>query len=411
MSVVTFDPIQQLDLRARKVLAARLLRLIHDARMEQAAAEQTKDDKNYRDTVRAQIAATVDEDDSTEDFWSLYTFLNVFGQRVEKFTQPYKTSTILETRAEMIGQLGRFNCEVCGNRDIICKGGPADQILFREEGGARCLKFLTEMIEIFIRLAEKRYREIVQTPPLPATIVPAMVVETHRKNGTEGTLPIDGEFVQPCEDRSAVVKVFWPIDDDLDSAILSLPYLIFHEVFVHGAQGAGRQSGRFLVEQDCAFTEGTVDAVACRILLDEILPDEDNLPKVLRPLAEGFYGQCERYHNERFDPPDTDSDKPGDDIRRARARGRDIIKRLLNGIGVKFKKHDSTWAWRVILSLNLHLDAQERMELYCLLRRLAGRSAMKLALVDPLDQFDTDHDAQALLTRLRELAPIKNAFS
>lgn len=410
MPTVTFDPIQQLDLSARKVLAARLLRLIHDARMDQAAAEQTKDDKTYRDTVRAQIAATVEEDESTKDFWSLYRFLNVFGERVERFTQPYDTSTIVRSRAEMIGQLGRFNCDVCGNRDIICKGGPADRILFREEGGARCLSFLSEMIEIFVRLAENRYREIVQSP-LPVAIVPEMVVQTHRKNGTAGTLPIDGEFVQPYEDKSAVVKVFWPIDDDLDSAILSLPYLIFHEVFVHGAQGAARQDVRFPVEQDCAFTEGTVDAVACRILLDEILPDEDNLPEVLRPLAEGFYSQCKRYHNDRFDPPDADSDRPGDDIRRARARGRDIIKRLLKGIGIKHKKRDPTWARRIILSLNLYIDARERMELYCLLDRLARRSAMKLALVDPLDQFDKDHDARALLDRLKKLLPVKNAYA
>ncbi|WP_337660037.1 hypothetical protein [Anderseniella sp. Alg231-50] len=407
MPTVAFDPTKQLDLPARKLLAARLLRLVHHASMEAERNELSKDDRNYLDTVNNQIAATVEEDDETDDFWSLHSFLEKFGRRVNRFTKPYNHSHIVRTRAAMIGEFRRFDCESCGNRDVICKNGPGDRLLFGHPEGARCLLFLAEMMKIFVDLADEQYR-MIAGDRAPKTVVPDISLETHRKIRSDGTLPIDGEFVQPPNNGSAVVRVFWPMNEELDQAILSLPYLVFHEVFVHGAQGAARSGVRFSVEPDCAFTEGTVDAVACGVLLDKVLPNDQNLPEVLRPLAEGFYRECKNYHHERFDPPDPKTDEPGDDIRRARARGRDIVERLMKGIAVKAKKDDQ-WAQRVVLLLNLYLDAPSRMELYQLFNRVKGRSAMHLVLADPLNQFTHDHDADALMARLRCFVNNKNA--
>lgn len=409
---VKVHPTRQLDLLARKLLAAHLLRLLHDAHLGPEASETEPGPANYRSFVRNLIEEVHKADLAKREageVLTLHEFLTNYSARVAKTRSMYQGEPFETAQEKLAGGLPEFRCSDCGDPDsnFACKGGGADRLMFEHESGALCLKFLTDMIRDFTALTEAHYGELAGHR-VPAPLVPEIVLETYRKRDAAGTLAIDGLFQPPHSDGAATLKVLWPLDRKLDDAILSLPYLVFHEVFVHGAQGAGRNGRRFAVDQDCAFTEGGVDAVACDVLLNQVLLDSENLPTLLQPLIGDFAEKCEDYHSKRFKAPEMGADKPGDHIRRARALGRRYVAKLIRSVGV-ISKRDPDWADRVVLLLNLYLDPQQRKELFFILSRCEHLRRRKLMLADPLKKFEQDHDADALMTTLRTLVPIKNA--
>lgn len=403
-------------------MAARLLRLGRAAKLESELVvdawdvikETSSSDEIFKpDAVSARLFQIFDaeiyerlaEDQAREDPLSLIDFLTNVADQIDSASAHIAGEPVDEVRRSMRTMTKHFDCSNCGKRGMVCNGGIVDNNLFADPEGGRCLQFLVVMIESFAHAAEQYYRAVAGDS-CPTTLIPSIILETYRNKKTCGTLPIDGEFQPPLIDAAAVLRIYWPIDKTLDQAILSLPYLVFHEVFVHGAQGSALPGPRFKVFDTCAFTEGAVDAVACDLLLKNVLSHPDNLPKELKELSADLYEACRDYHDKRFQ---YDADvttavllEPGDKIRHARYLGRRQVYLLLREVQSICKRPDD-WAERTILLLNLNLDKIQRREIFKLFGVARGRAATKLNLADPLDTFLVDRDADRLIKRLANL--------
>ncbi|MDW3224705.1 MAG: hypothetical protein R8G34_17795 [Paracoccaceae bacterium] len=405
MGRITYVEDTQLDLRARKRLAAWIVHLVGQAHLIEFSEDHTPDHKNYALTVKAQIDSALHEDGEAPEPISLIDFLEMYLKRVKAHTAAHEAETFVSAREKMGAMVEAFDCGQCGVENKWCKGGEADLFQFQHETGGRCLDFLRQITRRFIRQAELEYQRLLADGN-DIEIVPPIMLATVRKKDAAGTLPVDGEFRQPNGKTDAVMQVYLPMDDALGDAIHSLPYLIFHEVFVHGAQGAALNGARFQVDQDCAFTEGAVDAVACEILQAEVLSDKSALPKLLQPMANAFWQASYEYHLNRYKMPEVGANDPGDDIRRARASGRNDIYRFLVYLR-KLGGKPKGWAEQVILTLNLYMTREERSTFYLLMKQAKYREEHQIALIDPLHQFIMNKDVAAMMRTIRRNLGLK----
>lgn len=428
---VSLDPDKQLDLSARKYLAARLLRLTRTAHLQDELDNQTCSisGKNAHSNDGSATAILLDglsslldtvilqcleDEQSAINTKSLIHFLDSVQIGFEKSCAHFELTCKAFKRVDINTQqdspeederdIDLFNCTNCGRAGWSCNGGLIDRHMIADPEGGLCLSFLKQIVENFASVAEGSYAEIVGETAAECSI-PTIVLETYRNNSSTGTLPIDGEFQQPTSKAPAIMRIHWPVDGELDSAIKSLPYLVFHEVFVHGLQGAGLECPRFRVSDDCAFTEGAVDAVACDILLDRVLPMENALPKLLKPLYSELEQACREYHQLRFKKEERSKTAlldPANNIRGARYRGRSAIYNPLKQMREQARR-DSSWLQRVILSLNLHLDKDQRREVFKLFNRLTSVKSLRMAMIGKLDVFLSTTDTEKLLSELHGL--------
>ena len=240
-------------------------------------------------------------------------------------------------------------------------------------------------------------------------IEPRLLLETHIKARRQSTLPIDGEFVPSRDNGSPTVKVYWPVEripniEDIDGAIKSLPYLVFHEVFVHAAQGACLEGPRFTVSDECPFTEGAVDAVACDVLIKEVLRRPDTLHELLRDLVEDFKTAAKNYHKARFMDDLNDADIMSDEtgVLFARSLGRKRIYDTLSDIADNLNRNTEAWPRQIILLLNLVLDEDRRYDFEELMKCLTNRRDLWVWTIDDFDRFLETADSDRLLQRIRE---------
>lgn len=409
---VRLDPENQLPLEARKALAARILHMLLENALDGLKPDGA-DCADFSVVVKQQIKRMIRED-PLDDPWPLNVFLENLRKAVEEHTSAYSGEAFETARQRLLPLDPHFGCGSCveagGGRP--CTGAEGDRDMLGHQAGGLCLRFLKGMVERFAAIAENTYVAATGFKP-SAPLIPPLALSTFHIEGDGGTLPLDGEFnIPPKIGGEASVAVFWPDtksgDQELDAAIRSMPYLVFHEVFVHGAQGAALPGARFLVDRDCAFTEGAVDCVAYDILAKHVLPSDQHFPKLLEPLRDEFSLACQEYNTARMKPPPKGSTKSGDDIRRARYFGRTkIYDRLLEIAGEPKGLDAATWVTRVVLTLNLYLPPNERQEFFKLINEAAERSNVLLSLFDPLDQFLTKRDVSKLFDGIRRASGIK----
>lgn len=407
-----FDPDRQLHLSLRKRLAARLLRvqcanefvfLTHKIDLQTAAKFQLEIDAIIEDEI-------IGDQDLT-----LIQFLQKISERLLDSPTPAANENVRELCKVFKKSVGKFDCAECGCvRSEVCNG-VIDRKLFKSNNGALCLSFLHEIVETFCDLANKFY-ETYAGDFVPTDGFPDVVIRTLPKT-TDATLPIDGEFIPPKPEDGpnapGVIAIKVPKNlATMDEALFCLPYIVFHEIFVHRSQGVASSKPGFTVGNDCAFTEGAIDALACQLLLDDILMIDGNIPSDLRVLRPAFRNYCEGYHSDRFDfsQPDNlrDLEDPTIEILQARWAGRTVIFQYLQ----EAQKHcckPPDWTQRILASLNLQLDRGKRRDFHQAFDVLWGYGQGPMSEVElSLDRFLETGDAVALLNSLQKIRLVRN---
>jgi hypothetical protein len=338
---------------------------------------------------------------------SLIELLRSVGKQVSEEAKSTDNQCVHGLLDKLHSAIEGFNCSKCGPRKFVCNG-VVDEELFGPENGGRCLGFLREMVKLYAEFALTYYeRELGQLLP---DRLPSIVIETHPARH-ESTLPLDGELIPArldgSEDDFVTMRFRWPVTNELQDALLSLAYLVFHEVFVHYFQGLSANTPGFSVDNDCSFTEGAIDALACQVLLDELLRSDKHLPELLKPLQEAFKSYSQRYHEERFDfkPPKSAADyrDPLMPILRARFYGREKIYRWLRKLESDSKQPEN-WAYTILLALNLQLAPAQRERFYCSVDRLPHRGVAGLAVAKlALEEYRNTLDYKELLDTMESI--------
>lgn len=375
-------PDSQMTLQDRKLVVARLMRMVAFPRDSLSNGSLSQDDL---DEVLGQFDRQIGRDWRRQDEMDSVSRLDQFLARIHD-----KTATaiglIADGADDILVRAASFidncKCSDCGGKPTACKGLASDILHFHDsppnEGG-RCLLLIRRLVDYFAECTERYLSECcgsLHFRSLPEKIEIDIVP---RRDG-DRLLPLDGaiEFIPACaisgrRSEKAVLTLRLPVGDDsmtgtdfehLDYALLSLAYAVFHEVFVHGSQGrAGEPVPK--VEPSCAFTEGAVDTVAFHLLFDEILADNSGFPEEVRPLVEAFRRQAKRFHDLRFDWSQASPSQPtrrspiDDGALRQRNFGRERIYQPLIDIERKFQK-PAGWAKRCLIQLNLSLSVDQR---------------------------------------------------
>lgn len=375
--MIRFDAENQLHLGDRKLLSARLS-LLKIANRHALHRVGRRSDR-ARELVN-QIEGTIDsiwvrdvERHSTE---RLDVFLRTVHDRVARLGIHTADDMVRDLFTQFGGSIDRGICTKCGRDDaIVCEGNALDRFLFidvEHRRGGLCLNFLRYLVEGFMGLAEQhasRYSRRVNATLLSREVV---IQTATREPSQSCTLPLDGSLESADSDTSEcclVLRIEWPIGgtyEEIDNAILSLPYLVFHELFVHALQGCAAPEPVPKVGNDCAFTEGAVDAVACEILKNEILSNGANLPDDVQPLRGAFQQTISDYHAKRFNftPPKSrrDSVKAANVILQARWFGREYIFQYLRNAEINCGQ-PAGWSFGCIITLNLQMTKSQRQTL------------------------------------------------
>lgn len=392
-----FNEERQLHLEDRKIIATRLCILKAKAKAKEKAKENVKAKAKRRQAsfnealFEADANTSLNEilgNSSGEDEASrLDHTLQAFHDRL------HRRLLGSDGMSEAIREVGEFasaiSCSNCANRkDRWCQGRFSDKKLFvdPEHGphAGQCVAFVRDLVETFLEAAEHHIGLL----PDP----------THRRPGPthvrlvmeglgpihDGTLPIDGQFAWDGESDEAEITIKWPgVGQDYrnsDLAILVLPYLIFHELFVHGGQGRAAPQPVSKVENDCVFTEGLVDAVARELLLTRVFASPRWLPEVFQELVEECSLACDSYHKERSEKPELGSESWQRSkefiLKEARAEGWALyrkLQRIANQVGGAAGKPDDVaihsgqengrWSLEdcvTLMNLQFPLDHRER---------------------------------------------------
>ncbi len=412
---VRFDAESQLHLSDRKLLYARLsLIKIANAHTFLRARGESEAAQDLVGKVNEAIDRIWAQDVSSANSLHLDSFLRAVRDLVREAEIHNADDVVGELFREFSASIDYVECGRCGkDTKTVCNGSALDHMAFEDFGsrlGGLCLSFLRRIIKTFAHIAEDRalvYAVGLDPEPLPRRI---LLQTASRQNSKSSTLPLDGSFKngeKVDEGRDAVLRVEWPIGEsyeDIDLAILSLPYLVFHELFVHGPQGCAAAEPIGRVGNDCAFTEGAVDAVACEILKDEVLASTDHLPEELYSLRAEFQRSVSDYHNERFQftPPKTERDlmDNANIIKQARWSGREYIFQYLRNTEINCGK-SSGWCFQCIISLNFQMTKTQRRELA---RQAAfWLESMQADICVAMDEYLECLDPAALLDRLKRL--------
>lgn len=304
----------------------------------------------------------------------------------------------------------QFSCADCSAfADRVCRGGFSDWKLF-VDGEARlgglCVDFIRKLTAHLSKFAEEWFEKHggkdLRSPLDKIVIRLDSLGENH-----DGTMPLDGSY-DPDE---GLLVVQWPTDPDnpeaIDNAILMLPYLVFHEVFVHGGQGRALESSIGDVPFNCSFTEGAVDACARDLLVALVLPD---IPfETYRRLCMRAQNKCEEYGRKRAQLSGditgaSDSKQKNARIKSARAHGAYMVWEQIKNFELHGGK-PTTWKFELLTALNLHMDLEQRDDFMECAGFWEGLpSDVKDDVVQIFDAFIEDRQVNDLLARLDQLA-------
>ena len=404
---VRYDPEKQLQLNDREAVVARLLYLVATRGVPVAEAEGA--DVFHKD-LQTSVQEVLKSDASAEgERKALDERIAEMHRETERRVNG--ASPAAAERLRVLGEsISVIKCRACGPDPTPCRGFADDALNFEDapgRKGGQCVGFVRELTRKLLSEAEMQLKRLGGPEVGPAR--PVRLRMTRRDKGSRATLPVDGSFTPDADE--AVLTLKWPrswASGEMDEAILMLPYLIFHEVFVHGGQGRAAERLVKDIDNDCRFTEGTVDGLACKLLIDKFFARRNALPATVRRLKEHFRTACNRYNDARCYPPDpreNEDEEMEDDyqILQARFSGRNHWRWLCDLQERNPTKVKPDWPARCVIALNLRLDPDQRRELSGLLEFIFGPHDLDVQIIGAFEAYLRTCDWAALKRNLEEV--------
>ncbi|MEM9147393.1 MAG: hypothetical protein AAGC57_14470 [Pseudomonadota bacterium] len=369
---------------------------------------------------REAVNAVLKTDKPNGSISSLVDFLDSARQKVAQFVPPVAAGTAETVDAQLSGRRDHFDgCQCSLAIEGVCQGSLGDAIYLSEEDGGWCLSFLVELVEACVVASQRGYEAHALSGA--EVIGERLRLANRLARDTDSTMPIDARFVPQSDGEPASLEIIWPLEPDrLVDAVLLLPHLLFHEIFVHGAQIAliGRCD---MVDPECAFIEGMVGTVAYRVLTQKVIAKHAALPTLLKPLRWQFERQTHAYFGLRHGdealslPPIEGLSRSGLVLKAAewtQARKIETAWRLGYHKIFEFfmslpepKNEDGDQYIRLILTLHLVLDREQRLSFASHICKLRDGVASDPgwtpdALFRVLNHFQRLRDPDKLLERL-----------
>lgn len=332
-------------LGARKRLAARIL----IARNLRVRAEKLKirsrilDDLIIEAEREPSSAAVFDNHDEPLSTFLQGIVIKVVARHASfHSTQPEPLASEIALVVKHFDEEARqIDCLACASSradGAVCQHKAVDEEILANE--ARCMRFITTLFEFLVSLAERYYAPVLSIKPSDS-----LKIRLTASSTSDDRLSAKLKYTSDRpEERRAEVVLGLPVANFNDTHLLRLPYVLFHEIFVHAAEAWSAPIGRERLpreertDEHCAFREGFVDAAALHVLR-QALHVRSGLPEIHREFARDFSAEASAAHQERRSLGET-GQVPKDEARnvehaiRARRRGAALFDRFTElGLG------------------------------------------------------------------------------
>jgi hypothetical protein len=324
------------DLPLRKVLAARML----GAKVRIHARIAKLDGTNVsRLFTELQGKAETANPDNHEE--SLETYLFRIADELRYGHKEPESMKLISAFHENIEKIG---CTLCLSSGQIeggpCKNRPDHDRKVMSAGlyGPQCWSLLAELFISLTELAERHYERYIPAGTLTLRLEPL----------NTGSNDASAQTYFPCSDaangRQAIVRVLLPNGGFDERHLKLLPYLLFHEICVHGAEswrgGSRSLIGPLRTSERCAFREGFVDAAAVSVLVEWMYQTSNDLRRNWADLVEHCILPTQASHLHRAIPLATDDRgikkaKIVQKVQEAREEGIELYHKFVRRFGPK----------------------------------------------------------------------------
>lgn len=196
-----------------------------------------------------------------------------------------------------------LDCRACADkaRAQICNGSIADGIAIASGGdgttipsGGECWTLLAGLIQMLGEFAQLHYAHVPTMQNAVLRVAWKTQIAAHGDIGGATTFPRN----DAASNRAAEIMIDLP-DEGLDESHFGkLPYVIFHEIFVHAPESWGSAGRRYPSSDMNPFREGFLDRLAY-LLLEQFL--KKRLSSPFAHATDFFLAQAEVAHSGRLD--------------------------------------------------------------------------------------------------------------
>ncbi len=345
----------------RKALTTRMI-----AAYVRVQAEQSNPLDQGFDDLQLTVDARTRSSSHKVHTTTLSTFLNDLVADLRKLNATEAARLMIERFA---AEAASIDCERCARNSG--SGLPCNHSLDdaqNMEYGGQCWSLLTELFTHLVGLAEEVYGPLLREHEIRDLHLRLCTLRT-----TDAELGARTKF--PPENgsgRRATIELRLPVEEFNDTHLTRLPYILFHEICVHGPEawlgGSRHLDGPERTTELCAFREGFVDAAAAWLLCHRLVNAPERLGRHAA-LADKYEAATRAAHHERASVGPAglraggERDRTLRGIKNSREQGQSLFARLLGLDGDGLKATGGAVA-RLAFALNLlPLTDKERIRL------------------------------------------------
>jgi hypothetical protein len=179
--------------------------------------------------------------------------------------QSAQTSKLAKAGRYIQGLSNQANKLACGHctKNSSCTGKPvADAaVVASPNSGKTCMSYVIETFLKLVDYAGKYYNDLTSlSGKLTIRLTATHTIEDLLSGQTE---VMSGDR---SDDRRANVRIILPVDHFNENHLSALPYILFHEIFVHTPEAWTTKGPRIATPEYCEFREGFVDTAAAYLL-------------------------------------------------------------------------------------------------------------------------------------------------
>jgi hypothetical protein len=247
-------------------------------RTEEAAADERSRLNDLASAVLAAAEVTIKNDhEQLDDFLSaaIKTMQGLAAKMVNAAGPSKKRiRSLLRTAIGNVrDETKAINCAGCSKArqgGPICNGSLNDERALEgsDDKGPPCWRLLTELFSEILEIAEDEYG-----PFIAACGQRQLAVKFCTRRAKDRDVGAKALFPDDDSEQRRVTEITLALPPHglHHTHIRDLPYVLFHEVFVHSVEGWVTKGCRLETTELCAFREGFVDAAAAHVLEQRLL--------------------------------------------------------------------------------------------------------------------------------------------
>jgi hypothetical protein len=293
-------------------------------------------------------------------------------------------------------------CEDCAGRakQRPCNGKLADWSVMSR--GMDCWRFLTELFQSLVDFASEIY-----SPLLPADSSLQLRIGLQTTTSSDEKLTAETRYAKDSSSERAAQVILYLPEAIVQEHLEHLPYVIFHEVFVHVAESFLDAGVRSPTPETCPFREGYMDSVAAMLLARVLKEEPHRIPAFFREFTREMSLAVEIAHHMRLSPAGPSAEASTQEARRisnvvkARRDGRMAFEEVVEAVGIGHARNIG------VAANVMELDEDARIALVERLMAANASSGSHRTWLNNFISCSVKSDSTAMLQRIKLVSELQ----